>query len=135
MWSRKNRLDFYFPELANIGEQAILNKEIYATGTGTDDEVFGYQEAWADYRYKPSVVTGAFRHGSENNLDSWHYADIYDKLPKLSDSWIRETDSNINRTLAVQSSLHDQFLADIYVSQICTRPLPLYSVPGLTGHY
>lgn len=135
LWSRRNRLDFYFPELANIGEQAVLNKEIYAQGTAQDDEVFGYQEAWAEYRYKPSVVTGAFRHSSDNNLDSWHYADIYDKLPKLSDNWIRETDANINRTLAVQSSLADQFLADIYVSQVCTRPLPLYSVPGLSGHY
>lgn len=135
LWSRKNRLDFYFPELANIGEQAILNKEIYAQGTEQDDEVFGYQEAWAEYRYKPNVVTGAFRHVADNNLDSWHYADIYDKLPKLSDSWIRETDVNINRTLAVQSQLADQFLADIYVQNVCTRPIPLYSVPGLTGHY
>lgn len=135
LWSRRNRLDFYFPELANIGEQAVLNKEIYAQGTAQDEEVFGYQEAWAEYRYKPSVVTGAFRHASENNLDSWHYADIYNQLPKLSDNWIRETDANINRTLAVQSSLGDQFLADIFVSQICTRPLPLYSVPGLSGHY
>lgn len=135
LWSRKSRLDFYFPELANIGEQAILNKEIYAQGTEQDDEVFGYQEAWAEYRYKPNVVTGAFRHVADNNLDSWHYADIYDKLPKLSDSWIRETDVNINRTLAVQSQLADQFLADIYVQNVCTRPIPLYSVPGLTGHY
>jgi hypothetical protein len=135
LWSRRNRLDFYFPELANIGEQAVLNKEIYAQGTAQDEEVFGYQEAWAEYRYKPSVVTGAFRHSADNNLDSWHYADIYKQLPKLSDSWIRETDANINRTLAVQSSVSDQFLADIYVSQTCTRPLPLYSVPGLTGHY
>lgn len=135
LWSRKSRLDFYFPELANIGEQAILNKEIYAQGTAQDDEVFGYQEAWAEYRYKPNVVTGAFRHVADNNLDSWHYADIYDNLPKLSDSWIRETDVNINRTLAVQSSLADQFLADIYVQNVCTRPIPLYSVPGLTGHY
>lgn len=135
LWSRRNRLDFYFPELANIGEQAVLNKEIYVQGTAQDDEVFGYQEAWAEYRYKPSVVTGAFRHSADYNLDSWHYADIYDKLPKLSDNWIRETDANINRTLAVQSSLADQFLADIYVSQVCTRPLPLYSVPGLSGHY
>lgn len=135
LWSRRNRLDFYFPELANIGEQAVLNKEIYAQGTAQDDEVFGYQEAWAEYRTKPSIVTGAFRHSSTNNLDSWHYADIYNGLPKLSDSWIRETDKNINRTLAVQSSLADQFLADIYVSQVCTRPIPLYSVPGLSGHY
>ena len=135
LWSRRNRLDFYFPELANIGEQAVLNKEIYAQGTSVDDQVFGYQEAWAEYRYKPSLITGAFRHSSTHNLDSWHYADIYDKLPKLSDSFICETDLNINRTLAVQSSLSDQFLADIYVSQVCTRPLPLYSVPGLSGHY
>lgn len=135
LWSRRNRLDFYFPELANIGEQAVLNKEIFAQGTAQDDEVFGYQEAWAEYRIKPSVVTGAFRHSTANNLDSWHYADIYDKLPKLSATWIRETDANINRTLAVQSSLADQFLADIYVSQVCTRPIPLYSVPGLSGHY
>lgn len=135
LWSRRERFDFYFPELANIGEQAILNKEIFATGTGTDDEVFGYQEAWAEYRYKPNIVTGAFRHSADNNLDSWHYADIYQGLPKLSASWIEETDANINRTLAVESTVHDQFLCDIYVSNKCTRPLPLYSVPGLTGHY
>ncbi|AKO71495.1 major CP [Chimpanzee faeces associated microphage 2] len=143
-WSRKTRFDYYYPVLANIGEQAILNKEIYAQGTGVtnpdtnaavDDEVFGYQEAWADYRYKPSRVTGEMRSNLSKSLDSWHFADDYDELPRLSDSWIREDKSPVDRVLAVQSSVSNQLFADIYIQNTTTRPMPMYSIPGLIDHH
>lgn len=144
MWTRKTRLDFYTPELANIGEQPILNKEIYVkyldpAQTAWDpenDEVFGYQEAWADYRYKPSIVTGAFR-GDANggSLDAWTYADFFESRPYLSAEFIEETDKNIERTLAVSSELADQFLLDMYFDLYVDRPMPVYSVPGLADHH
>ncbi len=134
MWNRRRRFDFYWPALANLGEQAILNKEIFAQGNNVDDEAFGYQEAWAEYRYKPSRVSGAMRSTYAQSLDVWHYGDKYESLPILSDIWIRETTNNIDRTLAVQSSLEDQFIADFYFKNICTRPMPMYSVPGLIDH-
>nr|WNN13320.1 MAG: major capsid protein [Microviridae sp.] len=134
-WSRKKMLDYYFPTLANLGEQAILNKEIYAQGTATDDEAFGYQEAWAEYRYKPSRVSGAMRSNYQTSLDAWHYADEYTQQPILSSSWIDETATNIDRTLAVQSSKEDQFIADFYFQCEATRPMPLYSIPGLIDHH
>lgn len=134
LWSKKSRTDFYLPVLANIGEQPVLNKEIYASGTDVDDEVFGYQEAWADYRYKPSIVTGEMRSNHNKTLDSWHWADDYDALPKLSSSWIDEDKVNIDRSLAVTSSLANQLYADIYVQNQTTRPMPVYSVPGLIDH-
>lgn len=135
MWSRKSRFDYYWPVFANIGEQAIKNKEIYADGSAKDDEVFGYQEAWADYRYKPNRVTGEMRSNYAHSLDVWHLADDYDKLPSLSDEWIREDKSNIDRVLAVQSSVSNQFFADIFIQNRATRPMPLYSVPGLIDHH
>ncbi len=134
LWSRKRRFDFYWPALANISEQPIFNKEIYAQGTSEDDEVFGYQEAWAEYRYKPSRVSGAFRSNYAQSLDSWHYADYYDSLPVLSDNFIRASQTNIDRTLAVQSSVEDQFFADFYFKIRSVRPMPVYSVPGLIDH-
>lgn len=133
MWSRKSRFDFYWPVLANIGEQAILNKEIYAQGTSADDEAFGYQEAWADYRYKPSRVSGLFRSNATGTLDSWHYADYYTSQPKLGKDWIQETKDNLNRTIAVQDE--DQFIGDFYFKSSTTRPMPVYSVPGLIDHH
>lgn len=134
MWSRKRRFDFYWPALANISEQPIFNKELYAQGTSEDDEVFGYQEPWAEYRYKPSRVSGAFRSNYAQSLDSWHYADYYESLPVLSDSFIRSSQTNIDRTLAVQSSVEDQFIADFYFKIKSVRPMPVYSVPGLIDH-
>lgn len=134
-WSRRDRFDYYFPVFANIGEQAVLNKEIYAQGTDKDDEVFGYNEAWADYRFKPSHVTGEMRSQSPQTLDSWHLADDYDQLPSLSDAWIREDGKVIDRVLAVTSELTHQFFADIYVQCRSTRPMPVYSVPGLIDHH
>lgn len=134
-WSRKDRLDYYFPVFANIGEQPILNKEIYAQGTAQDDEVFGYQEAWADYRYKPSRVAGEMRSKAPTSLDVWHLADEYTTLPKLSDAWIREDKTNVDRVLAVTSSVSNQMFADLYIQCKATRPMPVYSIPGLIDHH
>lgn len=135
MWSRKGRFDFYWPSLSNIGEQAILNKEIYAQGTAADEQAFGYQEAWADYRYKPSQVTGAFRSNYAQSLDFWHYADYYSTQPTLSAAWIKETRNNLDRTIAVSEQLEDQLLADFYFKMKMARPMPIYSIPGLIDHY
>lgn len=134
-WSRRDRFDFYWPVFANIGEQAILNKEIYATGQDSDSEVFGYQEAWADYRYKPSRVSGEMRSNAKTPLDSWHLADDYDALPTLSDSWIREEPNNLNRVLAVTSEVSNQLFCDLYIQNRTTRPMPVYSIPGLIDHH
>nr|WNN13486.1 MAG: major capsid protein [Gokushovirinae sp.] len=133
MWSRKGRYDYYWPVLANIGEQAILNKEIYAQGNAKDEEAFGYQEAWADYRYKPSKVTGLFRSNAAQSLDSWHYAQDYDKLPTLSTAWMEQSDAEMKRTLAVQNQ--PDFIADFYFMNKTTRCMPVYSIPGLIDHH
>lgn len=133
MWSRKGRYDYYWPVLANIGEQAILNKEIYAQGNTADEEAFGYQEAWADYRYKPSKVTGLFRSNATQSLDSWHYAQDYDKLPTLSTAWMEQNDTEMKRTLAVQNQ--PDFIADFYFMNKTTRCMPVYSIPGLIDHH
>lgn len=135
LWSRKDKFDFYWPVFANIGEQAIKNKEIYAQGNAEDDEVFGYQEAWAEYRYKPSRVTGEMRSSYSKSLDVWHLADDYSKLPSLSAEWIQEDSSTVNRVLAVSNNLSAQFFADVYVRNLCTRPMPMYSIPGLIDHH
>lgn len=135
LWSRKDKFDFYWPVFANIGEQPVMNKEIYAQGNAKDDEVFGYQEAWADYRYKPNMVTGEMRSAYAQSLDVWHLADDYNALPTLSDVWIREDKSTVDRVLAVQSSVSNQLFADIYVKNLCTRPMPMYSIPGLIDHH
>lgn len=134
-WSRKDRFDYYWPVFANIGEQAVKNKEIYAQGTNEDDEIFGYQEAWADYRYKPSHVTGEMRSQYAQSLDVWHLADDYASLPALSDSWIREDAHTVDRCLSVTSDVSNQFFADIFVQCKATRPMPIYSIPGLIDHH
>lgn len=131
MWTRKSRFDFYHPMLANLSEMAVLNKEIYAQGTAEDDEVFGYQEAWADYRYHPNIVTGEMRSNYAQTLDAWHYGDHYKELPTLSSKWIQEGTENIDRTLAVQSENSHQFICDFFFDQTWTRPMPIYSIPGL----
>lgn len=133
MWSRKGRYDYYWPVLANIGEQAILNKEIYAQGNAKDNEAFGYQEAWADYRYKPSKVTGLFRSNAQQSLDSWHYAQDYNALPTLSTKWMQQSDTEMKRTLAVQNQ--PDFIADFYFMNKTTRCMPVYSIPGLIDHH
>lgn len=134
-WSRKTRFDYYWPVFAHLGEQAILNKEIYLQGTSKDDEVFGYQEAWADYRYKPNRVAGEMRSGLSNSLDFWHLADNYGSLPALSASWIVENRTNVDRVLQVTSSVSNQLLFDIYVESTDTLPMPVHSVPGLIDHF
>lgn len=134
-WSRKTRFDYYFPVFANIGEQAVLNKEIYATGTDSDYKAFGYQEAWADYRYKPSRVSGEMRSAATKSLDVWHFADYYKELPTLSPSWIAEDKNNVDRVLAVSSKVSNQLWADIVINNRTSRPMPLYSVPGLIDHH
>lgn len=135
-WSRSDRFDYYWPSLANIGEQPVKRKEIYCTGTSDNDErVFGYQEAWADYRYKPSRVAGEMRSRVPNTLDVWHLADNYNSSPFLSDEWIQEDSSNLNRSLAVSENVSNQLWADIFIKNTSVRPMPIYSIPGLIDHY
>lgn len=134
-WSRRDRFDYYWPVFANIGEQAVKNREIYAQGTAADDEVFGYQEAWADYRYKPNRVSGEMRSSAPLSLDVWHLADDYESQPYLSDEWIRENKSTVDRVLAVSSNNSAQLFCDIYVNNRTTRPMPVYSIPGLIDHF
>lgn len=128
-WSRTDRLDYYVPQFANIGEQPVKKKEIMLTGTETDEETFGYQEAWADYRMKPNRVSGKMRSNAEGTLDFWHYADEYTSAPTLSQEWMREGKGEIARTLIVQNE--PQFFGAIRVANKTTRRMPLYSVPGL----
>lgn len=136
MFSRKNKLDYYFPVFANLGEQAVLKKELYAQGTDTDNEAFGYQEAWADYRMKPNRICGAFRSNATGTLDSWHYGDNYTSTPALSQEWMKEGSAEIARTLAVENKVNEpQFIADFLVKNTTVRPMPMYSVPGLIDHH
>lgn len=128
-WSREDRLDYYVPQFANIGEQPVKKKEIMLTGTATDEETFGYQEAWADYRMKPNRVSGKMRSNAEGSLDFWHYADNYSTMPTLSQEWMKEGKEEIARTLIVQNE--PQFFGAIRVANKTTRCMPLYSVPGL----
>lgn len=136
IWSRKNRFDYYWPVFANIGEQPIYRKEIYCTGNDTDDNrVFGYQEAWASYRYLPNIVTGEMRSAASQSLDSWHLADNYSVAPTLSDGWIRESKDNVDRVLAVSSSAANQVFGDFFFKIKATRAMPVYSIPGLIDHH
>lgn len=128
-WSRKDRLDYYVPQFANLGEQPVKKKEIYLTGEATDEETFGFQEAWADYRMKPNRVSGLMRSNANGTLDFWHYADNYNKAPTLSQEWMNEGKAEIARTLIVQNE--PQFFGAIQVANKTTRCMPLYSVPGL----
>lgn len=130
MWSRNEKYDYYWPEFAHLGEQAVLNKEIYMQGTDEDEKAFGYQEAYAEYRYKPNRVAGKFRSNAEQPLDSWHYADYYSKLPTLSQEWLASDKANISRTLAVQNQ--PQFIVDMLITNESVRPMPIYGTPGLT---
>lgn len=132
-YSKKKFTDFYFPEFANLGNTAVYNKEIYLQNTDTDEEVFGYQEAWATERYFPDIVTGEMRSNFDQSLDVWHWADYYESKPTLGTDWIDETKDNIQRTIAVQN--HDQFFGDFFFQAIYTRPMPMYSVPGLIDHH
>ena len=130
-WTRGGRFTYYDPRLAALGEQPVYNREIYAQGTPEDNEIFGYQEAWADYRYKPSYVTGEMRSNYQTSLDAWHYADDYDEPPRLSAEWIQEGTQNIDRTIAVTSAKSHQFLCDFYFTEEWYREMPIYSIPGI----
>jgi hypothetical protein len=130
MFSRETIYDYYWPTLSTIGEQVVKNKEIYAQGSAADETTFGYQERYAEYRYKPSSVTGKFRSNATGTLESWHYAQEYASLPLLGDSWIQVTDTNVQRTLAVASE--PQFIFDSLFKLKCTRPMPVNSIPGGT---
>lgn len=132
MWSRKTVLDFYWPSFAHLGEQAVLNKEIYAQGTSKDDEVFGYQERYGEYRYKPSMITGKFRSTYAQSLDAWHFSQKFENLPTLSNQFIQDNPP-ISRCLAVPSEPH--FLMDAFFNLKCVRPMPLFGTPGLIDHF
>lgn len=128
-WSREDRLDYYVPQFANIGEQPVKKKEIMLTGEASDEETFGYQEAWADYRMKPNRVSGLMRSNATGTLDFWHYGDYYESVPTLSQEWMAEGKKEIARTLIVEDE--PQFFGAIRVANKTTRRMPLYSVPGL----
>lgn len=132
MFSRRTRFDFYWPVLAHLGEQAILNKEIYAQGNAKDDEVFGYQERYAEYRYFPSMITGKLRSTDPQSLDVWHLSQKFDSLPTLSAQFIQDNPP-VKRILAVQNE--PEFIIDSYVEMKCARPMPVYGVPGLVDHF
>lgn len=132
MFSRRTRFDFYWPVLAHLGEQAILNKEIYAQGTDQDDDVFGYQERYAEYRYFPSMITGKLRSTDPQSLDVWHLSQKFDNLPTLSSEFIQDNPP-VDRILAVQNE--PQFIIDSYIDMKCARPMPVYGVPGLVDHF
>lgn len=132
MWSRRQLFDFYWPTLAHLGEQVVYNKEIYTQGTAEDDGVFGYQERYAEYRYKPSMITGKLRSTDPQTLDVWHLAQKFDTLPKLNQDFIEENPP-INRVIAVQNE--PQFFADFWFDLKTSRPMPVYSVPGLVDHF
>jgi hypothetical protein len=132
MFSRSTRWDFYWPALSHIGEQAVLNKEIYAQGDSNDDGVFGYQERYAEYRYKPSAISGQFRSNFAQTLDTWHLAQDFASLPVLNSDFIEENPP-ISRITAVPS--YPDFLFDSYFDLKCARPMPVYSVPGLIDHF
>ena len=132
MWSRSTRYDFYLPSLAYIGEQAVLNKEIYAQGTADDDQVFGYNERWAEYRYKPSYVTGQFRSNHTSTLDGWHLALDFSSKPELNSSFILDAPP-VDRVVATPSE--PDFIFDAYFDLKCARPMPMFGIPGLIDHF
>ena len=135
MFSRSTRLDMYWPALANIGEQAVLNKEIYCQGSANaaqDALTFGYQERFAEYRYKPSCITGKMRSHYSTPLDYWHLSQKFTGLPTLGSTFIQETPP-IDRVVAVNTE--PQFFFDAFFDLKCARPMPTYSVPGLIDHF
>lgn len=139
-WFRKSRFDFYYPVFSHLGEQTVLNKEIFAQGPDVkdlagnviDEQVFGYQERYAEYRYKPSMITGIMRSSAPQSLDVWHLSQKFESLPKLNAEFIQDTPP-VNRVVAVQNE--PQFIFDAYFKMKCARPMPVYSVPSLVDHF
>lgn len=142
-WSRKKVTDYYIPVFANLGEQAILNKEIYAQGSTAvdssgksyDEQVFGYVPRWNEYRYKPNRITGEMRSSFASSLDVWHLGDDYAKCPVLSDEWLREDKDTVDRVIAVSNRVNNQLFGDFYIENTTTRAMPLHSIPGLIDHH
>lgn len=139
-WFRKSRFDFYYPVFSHLGEQTVLNKEIYAQGPDVkdaagnviDEQVFGYQERFAEYRYKPSMITGIMRSTAPQSLDVWHLSQKFENLPKLNAEFIQDNPP-VARAVAVQNE--PQFIFDAYFKMKCARPMPVYSVPSLVDHF
>ena len=135
MWSRSTRYDFYFPAFAMLGEQPVYNKEIYVDGSANDSLVFGYQERWSEYRYKPSKITGLFKSTSAGTIDNWHLAQKFTSLPTLNSTFIQDTPP-VSRVVAVGAAANgQQFIFDSFFDCKTARPMPLYSVPGLIDHF
>ena len=142
-WSRKKVTDYYIPVFANLGEQAILNKEIYAQGSKAvdgsgkpyDEQVFGYVPRWNEYRYKPNRITGEMRSSYTTSLDVWHLGDDYKQRPVLSDEWLREDSATVDRVIAVSKRVSNQLFGDFYIENTTTRAMPLHSIPGLIDHH
>lgn len=132
MWSRQTRFDYFWPALSMLGEQAVLSKEIFADGTAGDEDVFGYQERFAEYRYRPSLITGKMRSKATGTLDAWHLSQEFSSRPVLNSNFIVEIPP-VDRVVAVPSE--PQFKMDAYISMRCARPMPLYGVPGLIDHF
>ncbi len=132
MYSRSTRFDFYWPALSHLGEQAVLNKEIFMDGSANDDLVFGYQERFAEYRYKPSIVTGKMRSNDPISLDTWHLAQDFATLPLLNATFIQETPP-MARVIAIPTE--PEWLFDAWFQYRCVRPMPTYSVPGMIDHF
>lgn len=142
-WSRKKVTDYYIPVFANLGEQAILNKEIYAQGSKAvdgsgkpyDEQVFGYVPRWNEYRYKPNRISGEMRSSYATSLDVWHLGDDYKQRPVLSDEWLREDKDTVDRVIAVSNRVSNQLFGDFYIENTTTRAMPLHSIPGLIDHH
>jgi hypothetical protein len=132
LWSRSTQYDFYFPTFAHLGEQAVLNKEIYVSGTATDEEVFGYQERYAEYKYKRSQLTGLFRSDVNGSLDAWHLSEDFANTPTLGDTFIK-SNTPLDRVIAVPSEPH--FIMDAYFNYTSIRPMPVFSPPGFIDHF
>lgn len=132
MWSRRGRFDFYWPALSHIGEQAVLSKEIYADGSAGDEDVWGYQERYGEYRYKPSQITGEFRSNFPQSLDVWHLSQHFASRPLLNQTFIEENPP-FDRVVAVPSE--PKFIGDFWFQMRCARPMPVYGVPGLIDHF
>lgn len=134
-WSRSTRYDFYFPVFAMLGEQAVLNKEIYCTGFAADSNVFGYQERWGEYRYLPSEITSLMRSTAAGTINAWHLAQQFSSLPTLNTTFIEDAPP-ISRVVAVGTGANgQQLLMDAFFDATVARPLPMYSVPGLVDHF
>lgn len=132
MWSRRDRWDYYWPALAHLGEQAVLNQEIYYQNTAADTQTFGYQERYAEYRYKPSQITGKMRSNATGTLDAWHLSQDFSALPVLNSSFVEENPP-VDRVVAVPTE--PDVIFDWYFDLKTTRPMPMYSVPGLIDHF